>query len=98
MVKPVSDSIKEASEKAAREISEDPETRVQKYFENVFKWAFSEGFVRAYAYFRHKAKEGRLKRIKELWAQGSIDYYKGTFGGLKNNELKELDKLIQWKM
>lgn len=92
----VSDSIKEASQKAAEDLQNDPHSRVQHYFENVFKWAFTEGFVRAYAYFRHKFKEGRLKRIRELWAAGNVDYYKGTFGGLKLSEFKELDKLIKW--
>lgn len=85
-----------AGKETAKELIENPTERIQKYFERVFRWAFSEGFLRAYAMFMHTAKEGRLKRIADLWDKGHVDHYKLTFNGLSASEFKELDRLILW--
>jgi hypothetical protein len=92
----VAEQAKQASLEVKEELQKNPEERIQKYFERVFHWAFAEGFVRAFAYFKYKAQTGRFKRIKELWEKGSVDYYKGHFSKLSNDEMRELDKLIRW--
>ena len=97
-IKSVSDQAKEASEKASEEIHRDPKVRVRKYFEGVFNWAFAEGFLRAYMFFKHKTREGRLKRIREIWDKGSVDEYKGTFRAESIADLRELSRLIRWKL
>ena len=92
----VAEVAAEAGEQAKAELLDSPEDRIQKYFERVFKWAFTEGFVRSYVFLRHNMKEGRLRRIRGLWEKGEIDEYKGHFTGLTNKEFRELDKLIRW--
>ena len=86
--------VSEETKKAATEVKDslikNPEDRIQKYFERVFYWAFAEGFLRAYAYFKH-ARTGRFRRIKELWVREADEE-----GSLSEEELQELDKLIRW--
>lgn len=92
----VAERAREAAEKLLNEAKHDPEFRAKHYFERVFKWAFSEGFTRAYAIFRHKFKEGRFKRIRELWSKTTIEMYgeKSVITGLTTEEMAELSHLI----
>jgi hypothetical protein len=81
----VAEEAKEAASKAKDGLLANPEERVQKYFERVFHWAFAEGFVRAYAYFKNK-RSGSIKRVQELWAREAVN----------KDEFDELDQLIRW--
>jgi len=94
--KAVDECAKAAAGTIKEELLANPEERIQQYFERVFNWAFSEGFVRSYMYVRFKMKEGRMVRIRELWEKGKVDHYTGKFSGLSVEELRELDRLITW--
>lgn len=87
---------KEAGEKTKDEILQNPEIRIQKYFERVFRWAFAEGFMRAYIFIKYKMKEGRLKRMREIWDNGNIDEYKSIFVAKSLDDLREMNRLMQW--
>lgn len=45
----------------------DPDQPVRKYLTRFHREAFLDGFWRALLYFRHNAREGRVKRLRELW-------------------------------
>jgi hypothetical protein len=93
----VAKRAEEVSDKIVTEALEDNSFRARKYFERVFMWAFSEGFTRAYAIFRHSFREGRMKRIRELWQKTTIkqvDWDGVTVEGLSTKELEELSRLI----
>jgi hypothetical protein len=47
----------------------DPEPRVETYFANVYRRAYLDGFFRALLFWRHHGKEGRLRRVRDLWRQ-----------------------------
>ena len=95
-IKKVSECEDDAAETMKNELLANPEERIKRYFVRVFNWAFSEGFVRSYMYIRFTMKEGRMKRIAELWEKGRVDHYTGKFTGLSVGELHELDRLITW--
>jgi Zn-finger nucleic acid-binding protein len=92
----VMDASSAYAEQASGEIYKDPEIRVKHYFMNVFKSGFTEGFIRAYAHFKN-LREGRMKRIRELWNKGEMDEYKVVFMMKDLEDIQELNKLIQWK-
>lgn len=94
----VAERAREAAEKILEEAKQDPDFRARAYFERVFKWAFSEGFTRAYAIFRHTLKEGRYKRIRELWSKTTIETYgtKSVISGLTEEETQEISRLINF--
>jgi hypothetical protein len=81
--------------RAAVEIQSEPEARIQKYFERVFNWAFSEGFLRAYSYLRHNQKEGRLARMRAIINSGTVSHC--TFEAASPLEMEELVRLARWK-
>ena len=81
---------------ASDDLFANPEQKIRDYFQKVFNWAFSVGFVRSYLHVRHYAKDGRLRRIRDLWTKGNVDHYRGTFGGLTFDEFRELERLILW--
>jgi len=95
-VVPVIEAANAAAQQASEEIGNDPEIRVEKYFKNVFMAAFTEGFIRAYAHFKN-LREGRMKRVRELWNRGEVDEYKVVFMLENLEDIQELNKLIQWK-
>jgi hypothetical protein len=41
--------------------------RVNGFLKKFYEQAFLAGFFRAHAFFRHEAKEGRLRRLRELF-------------------------------
>ena len=60
--------------KAVGEINEITEAEwVETYMSKFFRTAYLEGFFRALAFFRHDAKEGRLKRLRKLWGKLKIE-------------------------
>jgi len=66
----VADIAEAASKEAASAraaIVSDPNIRVERYFANVYRSGFMHGFFRALGYFQHHGKEGRLKRLREIW-------------------------------
>jgi hypothetical protein len=58
----------EAGKAAVSDLEEDPGIKIAAYFSNVAKKAYLEGFFRAVAFFRSNPKEGRIKRLRDLWA------------------------------
>lgn len=93
-------SVMEMAQRRADEelakAKEDNDFRAKAYFERVFYHAFTEGFLRAFAYFKHKYKDGRLKRIRDLWDHAVVERYgnKCVINGLTKNEFEELTTLI----
>ena len=69
----VAEAAAHAGEQAREQLEEeDPTaTRIEKYFENVYRKGYLDGFFRCLAFFRHNSKEGRLRRMRELWDAGS---------------------------
>jgi hypothetical protein len=66
--------VEAVSEEAARRGAEaraqllaNPGLRIEKYFDQVYRAAFAHGVLRAAAWFAPQAKEGRLKRLRQLW-------------------------------
>ena len=93
----VAKRAEEVSDRIVLEALEDPAFRAKKYFERVFMWAFSEGFTRAYSIFRHNFREGRMKRIRELWEKTKvkqIGWDEVLIEGLSTGEAEELSRLI----
>lgn len=66
------DASAQAATAARRELEGDPEQRIEEYMANYYRAAYLDGFVRALAWWTHHGKEGRLKRIRELW-NASVD-------------------------
>lgn len=70
-------------EKAAVELAADPNARVVKYFGKVYREAYLDGFLRCLAFYHHNAKEGRLKRLRDLWRIFlPVEEFKGPAGGV----------------
>jgi hypothetical protein len=65
--KDLAESAAMAGEAAVVELAADPNTRVEKYFARVYRDAYLDGFLRCLAFYQHNAKEGKLKRLRELW-------------------------------
>jgi hypothetical protein len=70
------DQAKDLAEAAAKvgkeavvELATDPNARVEKYFAKVYREAYLDGFLRAVAFYQHNVKEGKLKRLRELWSR-----------------------------
>jgi len=58
----------EAGAKAVEDLAaEGPEARVTRYFQKVYREAYLDGFLRCLAFYQHNAKEGKLKRLREIW-------------------------------
>jgi len=68
----MAEAAAEAGSKTRLELEEDDpqEIRIEKYFANVYQKAYLDGFFRCLAFYQHQAKEGRLVRLRELWAAG----------------------------
>jgi len=47
----------------------DSSVRIEQYMAKFYRAAYLDGFFRALAFFRHHAKEGRLRRLRDLWNQ-----------------------------
>ena len=45
--------------------------RIEAYFNNVYRKAFIDGFFRCLAFYQHQEKEGRIRRLREIWDTGS---------------------------
>lgn len=43
--------------------------RVSKYFAKVYRDGYLDGFLRHMAFARHNFREGKIKRLRELWGQ-----------------------------
>ena len=93
--------LKTARENHAQEALEaaqkDSEFSARKYFERVFNFGFTEGFLRSYYHFRHRYKTGRLRRLQALWEKGRKDPERGMFLNLPASEVEEFDKLMMLK-
>ena len=70
----IQQSVAAVADEAARQgqlarsgLVTNPNVRVEKYFDHVYRTGFVHGFVRALAWFSHQMKEGRMKRLRRLW-------------------------------
>ena len=59
----------EVGKETREQIMADPDARVEKYFTRVYERGYLDGFIRAFAFFKHETKEGRLARVKKLWEE-----------------------------
>jgi hypothetical protein len=78
--RPIVDMAKQSAAwgaKAREELEDlakkDPAARVEGYMANFYKAAYLDGFFRALVFFRHSAKEGRLKRMRSLWERAELE-------------------------
>jgi hypothetical protein len=68
--KELADAAAQAGQQAYVEIvNEGEQARVSKYFAKVYRDGYLDGFVRCLAFFRHNAREGKVKRLREIWGQ-----------------------------
>ena len=63
-------AVAEISEAASKEQGNG--VRLEKYFTKVYREAYLDGFLRAVAFYSHHTKEGKLKRLRELWAERNV--------------------------
>jgi len=56
-----------AGQEALHALQVDPNIAIPAYFARVYRKAYLDGFFRAMGYALHHAKEGRLRRLRELW-------------------------------
>lgn len=63
----IADEAARQGQRARAELVADPNTRVEKYFDHVYRTGFVHGFVRALAWCSHEMKQGRLRRLRRLW-------------------------------
>lgn len=59
---------------ARAKLLSDPDARIEKYFDQVYRAAFVHGFTRAAAYFSQFPKEGRLRRLRAIWDRARTSY------------------------
>lgn len=64
--KSMAEAAAAAGEEAVAELA-DPNQPVKTYFQRVYRTAYLDGFWRALLFARHEAKEGRVRRLRELW-------------------------------
>src|SRR5690606_9839550 len=57
----------EAGKRAVDDLMKDPNQPIADYFGKVYRTAYLDGFWRALVFVRHNQREGRLKRLRELW-------------------------------
>jgi len=65
--KDMAEAAEIAAQQARIEIVADPDARIERYFAKVYRESYLDGFLRCLAFYRHNAKEGKLKRLRELW-------------------------------
>ena len=65
--KDLADAAAKAAEETRIELANDPDARILRYFTKIYREAYLDGFLRCLAFYQHNAKEGKLKRLRELW-------------------------------
>ena len=50
----------------------DPQVRIENYFANVYKTGYIDGWLKAAVYFHTNLKEGRIRRLRDLWKQSTL--------------------------
>lgn len=93
---PVPEQAARSGRVVREQLLTDPEAGVEKYFAGVYRSAYLEGFVRALAHFTHSSKEGRLARLRRLWAPAEIDD-RSTFVEIRmtHHEFREFKYLLE---
>lgn len=78
----LADAASKSAEEAAAELEQQPalteEARLRQYMDRFYSKAYLDGFFRALAFFRHHAKEGRVRRLRELWRGARVDIPRGS--------------------
>ena len=92
----LAEAAAEAGKQATVELASDPNTRVEKYFSKVYRDAYLDGFLRCLAFYHHNAKEGRLKRLRELWQAAMKNPIGGgvAYATFNVDAFEEFDKLM----
>jgi len=69
--KTLAEAAQEAASNGRSEMEAmDPTAAIEGYMSKFYQRAYLDGFVRCLAFFRHNAKEGRIRRMRELWGEG----------------------------
>jgi hypothetical protein len=80
----LAEAASRSAEQAASELEQEPalteRERLEGYMANFYSKAYLDGFFRAGGFFRHEQKEGRLRRLRELWYQARLDSSRGSSG------------------
>ena len=96
--KALANSAAAAGEDSLAELEKDPGKDISAYFARHYANAYLDGFLRAYAFYRHEAKEGRLKRLRELWRDTVLDpidsTYRCTLVAMPPEVYAEIDQLL----
>lgn len=65
--KTLANAAEKIGAQALEDLKGDPDQSVKDYFNKVYKGGYLEGFFRAFLFLRHSYREGRLRRLRELW-------------------------------
>lgn len=87
--KNLAEQAAQAGQRATQEITAD--TKIAAYFSNVYRNGYLDGFMRCLAYHRHNTKEGRVKRLREIWKQAAREGTSVRFG---TEAFDEFDRLL----
>ncbi|MBW1832883.1 MAG: hypothetical protein JRJ10_14515 [Deltaproteobacteria bacterium] len=67
---------------AVAELEDDPglteKERLEGYMSNFYSKAYLDGFFRALSFARHQGKEGRIRRLRDLWSAARVDNPHGS--------------------
>lgn len=97
--KSLAEASDEAGKKAVEDLEADPGQMISDYFARVYQLAYLDGFMRAYAFFRHEGKEGRIRRIRTLWRDSASTSLGPSEEGLEHcfigrKAYDEIDQLL----
>lgn len=70
--KDMAEAAAQSGRAATEALTSDPNAKVTAYFAKVYREAYLDGFLRCLAFYQHNLKEGRLKRLRELWSKRSF--------------------------
>ena len=79
------------------DLEKEPEQDIEGYMRGFYTAAYLEGFFRALAFFSHDAKEGRIRRLRVLWALREliyVDAYAETTVSLPTKAYNEFVQLL----
>ena len=73
--------------------------QIATYFERVYRRAYLDGFFRSLAFYQYNAKEGRMRRIRDLWKSFSAwraAKNEGVLLRVEEQAYTEFDQLIKF--
>lgn len=93
-------AAEEAGDQANRDLVQAASTSeafIASYFRNVYRTAYLDGFFRALMFFTRREREGRLKRLREIWqaaARGECVAEREELVGMTREEYDEFTELL----